>query len=207
MDEVTKKDYYDLKARGLCVRCGKNKAREGRVMCSTCAEKVNAYRTESIEWAREHNVCPKCMKNKLFGDEKTCPECLANQYARNRRSVIKLYETSHNQYVLRMKRKKEQGICRSCNNKIAEGHTYCSKCLTKKRERSKHDRLIKGHDGIDRSERYYYGLCYRCGEPLDTDKRLCSKCCSNVVKNFKGIRGTNTYWKVSNRLLGGAMNG
>lgn len=169
-------------------------------MCSACAEQSKEYQRENREWAKAHKICPRCMKNRLFGNEKTCPECLADSYIRNQQSVARLYGTQHEQYVLRMKQKKEQGICRSCGKKAAEGHTYCLECLLKRRGRWRDYQRERGNF-IPRSERRSYGLCYRCGQPLDTDKGLCSKCSESVAKNFKGIRSTNAYWRYDNDLL------
>ena len=160
---------------------------------------------------KKQGFCPRCGKNKLWGDEKTCPECLADASIINRRSREKHYGSQHNYYVTDITRLKAEGLCRGCRKyKVMEGHTYCIACLVKKRERSKRDRLFKsGSDGIDRSERPSYGMCYTCGQPLDTDKRLCSKCSEQRAKNFKGIRGTNAYWRNDNAqlTLGGVLRG
>jgi len=144
-----------------------------------------------------------------MGDEKRCPECLAKAYIANIKTRRKHYGSNHDYYVMDIAKLKENGLCRGCRrNKVAEGHTYCMTCLVKKRERDRQDRLKKTGDGLSRSERYSYGLCYRCGEPLDTDKRLCSTCCEATAKNFRGIRGTNAYWQADNkRVFGGAANG
>lgn len=201
--------YYGRKEKGICVDCGKKPAEEGKVLCTECKEKQHAYKNERRKWLKETGYCPKCGINKLFGDEKTCPECLAMCYANHRRYISNRYGTQHDYYVMDMTRLKEKGLCRGCRkNKRAEGHVYCEACLQKKRENDRQRRIRKGGDGIDRSERYSYGLCYRCGNPLDNDdKRLCSDCCEKAAKNFKGIRGTNAYWKSQNRLIWGVAHG
>ena len=208
---MTKKQYYEYKEKGKCVRgCGRD-AREGKAMCQECADKVSKYKRENREWAKKFNLCPRCLKNRLMGEEKICPECLAYAAEVNGRSRKKHYGSDHNYYVMDIARLKERGICRGCRTKkVAEGHTYCITCLIKKRERSKNERLKQTGFGISRSEYFSYGLCYRCGDKLDNeDKRLCSKCSKNVIKNFKGIRGTNSYWRNSNSqlTLGGVLRG
>ena len=177
-------------------------------MCSECAAKVRNAKKADREWAKEHGFCPRCMKNKLFGDEKICPECLAYMYAVNIKSRQKNYGDNHTYYLKDIARLKEQRICRGCRKKkAAEGHTYCKECLAKKRIRRRRDYQRETENYIPRSERRFYGLCYRCGNPNDTDKGLCSECSEAVVKNFKGIRSTNAYWKADNQLLGGVKHG
>ena len=206
---MRKEEYYRYKSLGLCVRgCGR-KAREGKTMCAECAERVRTYQVENRVWAKENGFCPRCLKNKLFGEERICPECLADAAIVNKRSREKHYGSGHDYYVRDIARLKKNGLCRGCRkSKVAEGHTYCPTCLIKKRSRRKRDYQYEIKDLIPRSERNYYNLCYRCGDPLDDiDKRLCSKCSESVVKNFKGIRSTNAYWKADNQLLRGVAYG
>lgn len=183
-------------------------AREGKTMCAECAEKVRKYHAENRAWAKEHNFCPRCMKNKLMGQEKICIECLADAAIINKRSREKNYGNNHNYYVMDIARLKERGICRGCRkNKVAEGHTYCQGCLAKKRIRRRRDYQRETKDFIPRSERRSFNLCYRCGDILDSNKGLCQKCSVDVAKNFKGIRGTNAYWKRDNQMIGGVSHG
>ena len=178
-------------------------------MCAECADKVRKYQEESRVWAKERKLCPRCLKNRLMGEERTCPECLAIASIYNKKSREKHYGTSHDYYVMDIARIKAQGLCRSCRKqKVAEGHTYCPTCLIKHRNRKRKDHQYDFNDFIPRSERRGYNLCYRCGNPLDSDKNLCTACCESVVKNFKGIRGNNTYWKQGNQLIfGGVADG
>lgn len=79
--------------------------------------------------------------------------------------------------------------------------TYCEKCLAKKRifERKRREKNVP----IPRSERYNYGLCYTCGEPLDSDKRLCQKCCERGTLNLKHnkLDNSNHPWRYDNQIL------
>lgn len=52
-------------------------ATKDKVMCCECAEKQRIYRQETRKFLRNLGLCPRCGKNKLFGDEKECPECTA----------------------------------------------------------------------------------------------------------------------------------
>lgn len=205
---MTKEQYYNYKQQGLCVRgCGR-KAVAGKTMCDACAEKGRQYQRENREWARERGLCPRCMKNKLFGDEKICVECLADASIINRRNREKRYGSEHEYYIMDITRLKENGICRGCRKqKVVTGHTYCMSCLIKKREKSRRARQNETKNFIPRSERRSFNLCYNCGNPLDTDKGLCQKCSIAKAKNFKGIRSTNAYWKAENQLIGGVRHG
>lgn len=206
--KMTKKQYNKNKQNGICVRCGGRKAIPGKVMCAECAENCRKYKRDSLKWAKEHKFCPRCMKNKLMGEEKICPECLADAAIKNKKSREKNYGTNHNYYVMDIAKLKESGLCRGCRkSKVAEGHTYCTACLIKKRNRRRRDYQRETKNFIPRSERRSYNLCYNCGNPLDTDKGLCQKCSIAKAKNFKGIRGTNAYWKADNHMLGGVSHG
>ena len=183
-------------------------ARQGKTMCAECAEKGKKYQHENRKWAKSHGLCPRCMKNRLMGEERICPECLADAAIRNKKSREKNYGSNHNYYVMDIARLKERGICRGCRkNKVAEGHTYCSGCLAKKRIRRRRDYQRETKDFIPRSERRSFNLCYRCGDILDSNKGLCQKCSVDVAKNFKGIRGTNAYWKRDNQMIEGVSHG
>ena len=205
---MTRKEYYRLKEQGKCVRgCGRM-ARQGKTMCTECAEKVRKYHEDNRKWAKQHNLCPRCLKNRLMGEEKICLECLANAAITNKKSREKNHGSNHNYYIMDIARLKENGLCRGCRKKkAAEGHTYCQSCLAKKRNRRRRDYQNETKNFIPRSERRAYGLCYNCGNPLDSDKGLCEKCSLEKAKNFKGIRSTNAYWKTQNQLLGGVSHG
>ena len=48
-NEESKHSYYWLKSRGICVHCGKNMAREGRVACVDCGSKLAAAEAKRRE--------------------------------------------------------------------------------------------------------------------------------------------------------------
>lgn len=201
---MTKEQYYKAKEDGKCVRCLGRDALPGKVMCEVCANKGKKYREETRKWLKKVGYCPRCGRNKLYGEEKTCPECLANAAIANKKYRQKHYGSDHEYYVMDIARLKEKGLCRGCRkNEVAEGHTYCLTCLIKKRKRTRLNHQYDFNDFIPRVERRSYGLCYRCGSPLDTDKNACSKCCKELVKNFKGKRGANSYWRFDNQFLTG----
>lgn len=180
--------------------CGREKTTD-RVMCEECAEKSRIATQETRKYYKSLGLCPRCGKNKLFGDEKNCPECRAKMYEINKKSKknqnFQQKEKIREYYKKYSKKIKEQGICRRCaKRKVAEGHIYCSQCLIKHRTEEKKRRDL----GIDRSERPNYGLCYFCGDPLDRAGRACKACSEKMKRNLPKKHFENKYWRELNRL-------
>lgn len=88
--------YQERKSAGICVGCGKNPAKKGRVRCFECLIKVSR---SAVECQRRKGSVPRT----LFGDgfhcavcgadvenRKLCDRCLANA----RKAVIKAREAS-----------------------------------------------------------------------------------------------------------------
>lgn len=130
---MSKKTYESRKSKGICVRRGKVKATTGRVMCAECAEKSRIETQEKRKFMRSMGICPRCCKNKLFGNEKECPECAAMMYENNCKSRERRNTYAANYYRKDIARIKSDGICRSCRKrKVAAEKTYCPICLAKK---------------------------------------------------------------------------
>lgn len=198
---MSKTTYETRKSQGICVKCGKVKAIQGKVMCAECAEKQRIYQRETREYLRNLGLCPRCGKSKLFGDEKECPECTAMMYEINQRSRERRNITAMDYYRKDIARLKSEGLCRSCRKKkVAEGHTYCPDCLAKRREQGKEYRRKKNKVDLDRNERPNYGLCYICGEVIDRQGRVCKKCAEKMTKNLPEKR-YNKIWNKDNKLI------
>ena len=169
-------------------------------MCQECADKQKKYLRENRQFFKDNNLCRVCGKNKLFGDEKTCPECLAYMAEVNKKSREK-HGGNSAYYKKDIKRLKENGICRGCRKrKVVEGKTYCEICLEKKRIRSQEYRRRKTVDGLRRSERPAYKLCYTCGSKLDREGRICQKCADIMTSNLPKIHDNKT-WRDDNKFL------
>ena len=200
-----KNTYENRKAKGLCPNCGKEREDKNYVCCQSCRDYQKKYNKETRRFLLDIRICPKCKKNRLFGSEKTCLECLA-EIAEDRRSgKIKRKKYNKQQYLFRISRMKENGICRGCTRrKVESGKTYCSICLQKKRERAKRSLVEKNKiNFIDRHERPSYGFCYFCGNPIDRDGRCCQKCADKMTANLPLDRGgKNEYWRQQNKLIG-----
>ena len=135
---MTRKEKYNFyKSQGLCPRCGKNKAKEGRTYCESCL----TWHKEYIDNLRSKKICPLCLKNELWGDEKNCPECLAKAYEKNREYRDKNRDTLRAKSNMRSKnriiRRKEQGLCTRCGKRNATvGNSTCQMCRYKATEYS-----------------------------------------------------------------------
>lgn len=145
-------------------------------MCAECAEKQKIYQRETREYLRNMGLCPRCGKNKLFGDEKECPECNAKSYEITMRSREKLgkehYNNQHNEWARNEHQKRiEQGICTRCGRRKAdEGYKTCGICRAKTRN---YKRIKYGKP--DRNERAERGLCYFCDNPIKYGYKVCEK--------------------------------
>lgn len=191
------KQTYDFrKASGICVRCGKNKAAENRVMCAECLEKERLRMQENRKALKDMGFCPRCGKNRLFGDENMCLDCRQKMYDYNkqhRNSCSKNY----------IKIRKESGMCIKCGKRPPVfGKTKCAICAAKERIRARNYRMRKGID-VDRNERTGYEKCYFCGEPVIAGMKVCEDCRIRCTKNFPRNGGENEYWRNENKLIRG----
>ena len=133
-----KEKYHFRKEQGLCVRCGKNKAEEGRVLCNNCKAKQSEYYNETRQFFKDLGLCTRCHKNRIFENETLCPECRARRMDYNekfiRENPEKVRATHGLVYRKRRERLKKQGLCTACGKRPAvEGKCRCQICLEKKR--------------------------------------------------------------------------
>lgn len=197
---MSKETYKRRKTQGICVKCGKKKAVKGKVQCFECAEHQKEENRKNRKFYMEHGICYRCGKNKLFGDEKICPECLAENMIACKKWQSKQGGSSE-YYKKKIKILKEKGLCRKCNKrKVEVGKTYCTSCLIKHREESRIYRYKKSKNGIPRNERFNYGLCYICGNKLDTDKKVCESCLKTLSNNLPKT-SDNKLWREDNKII------
>lgn len=192
------KRYNYCKENGICVRCRKEKASLGKIMCESCAKKDNQRTKENREALKGMGICPRCGRNKLWGDEKNCIECRAKMYEYNLTHKTKSTKNYN-------KIRKENGLCIKCGKKPpVKGKTKCATCAAKERIRAREYRMRKGVD-IDRSERPSYGKCYFCGAQIESG-RICGSCKKRVMKNLSFSTGNNS-WREENKIVfGGRKN-
>lgn len=200
--EISSRFYKKRKDNGLCPTCGKPIDREGHY-CKSCAEKHTEYTRETRNFYRENGLCTVCGKEKVFGDEKRCPECRAKCTNRIKLTSeqIKRYYTQHNEYQKSLyEQRKEQGICTRCGKRKAiVGKTQCGICLQKEAERKRR----KSYDKVNiREYRLNNRLCFNCGSPLDSNKKICLKCLEEATEHGKMARNNKSHWwRKDNRLI------
>lgn len=199
--EISARCYQRRKENGLCPKCGKVLDRKG-YYCKECLEKSKDYRNESRRFYRENGICTQCGKHKVPPAERTCPECRAKQQNR-RENITEEQKIRNNESVKRhnnntYRQRKEMGICTRCGKRKAiEGKAKCGICLAKDAEIH---RLKKVSKQDIREYRVNHGLCYRCGEPLDRDGKMCEKCARECRKNLDKSR-EKCHWKSDNKLI------
>ena len=177
-----KRMYHRRKENGLCTECGKP-LDNTYVMCDACRNKVNVERTELRKWYQQNGVCPRCRKEKLYGDEKQCLSCNEKAYVkivpnRNREH----YNETHREWSRRTHHEAiEKGICTRCRKRKADhGRKTCGICREKERTRSR----LKSNV-IPTAERAEMGLCYYCCEPVKPGYKVCPKCYDRCVAASK----------------------
>lgn len=187
--------------QNLCQNCGKPLDRDG-FYCIQCRKGITDYNTETRHFFQSIGICPRCKKNKLYGDEKNCPECAANQYINTMRSRARLgkehYNKTHAEWAKQeYQRRSENGICTRCGKRNAmKPYKTCGICTAKERERKR-----TKYGKPDRSERYKQGLCYFCDNPVKDGYKVCEKHyqmnieklkCDNVRENIEKLKKTNS---------------
>lgn len=161
------------KSNGLCRYCGRPLDREG-TSCRSCCDKRNESTNKMRSKRMSQGLCPRCGKNKLFGDEKRCIECTyyESQITSSGRDR-ETYNKNHREWE---KRKNEElrakGICYRCKKRKAEyGFKTCCIC------RQKNAKYYQAkYSKPDRAENQYSkGLCFFCDNPLKQGYRVCEK--------------------------------
>ena len=170
--------YKERKENGQCVKCGEKNDSSG-VFCTACKEKDNKNKRDNYGFYISIGICPRCHKEKLYGDERACLLCNAERYGRQlnrdkehckeirRKSGRKIYAESS-----------AKGICVRCNKrKAVEGQKRCRLCIEKTNAYRRSRR-----EGVPRKLRPEVGLCYHCGNPVEEGQRVCTKCHEKIVE-------------------------
>ena len=169
--------YKERKESGLCVKCGKENDTSG-VLCSRCKDCGNKSQRMGYSYYIGIGICPRCKKEKLYGDERVCLTCSADRYGRqlnrdrdranevHRKSARKIYAESS-----------AKGICTRCNKrKAVEGQKRCKMCIERRNEYRRSKR------GIPRRLRPDFGLCYLCGDTAKEGQKVCARCHESITQ-------------------------
>ena len=168
--------YQRHKTAGICPNCKKEPAATGRVQCEKCTEQHKQER----EYLISHKICRQCRNEDAEPNRLLCWDCAekARQRGQAYRSNMTADEREKQKVYNRIYSKNrrinriEKGICIRCGQrKMRFGIQLCIDChirLKRYKESKKPDTLL-------RNERPDYGLCYICGNPSASDKKLCEK--------------------------------
>ena len=66
----------ERKANGLCIYCGKNPPKNGRMGCESCLRKKHDDYLASRKFYLSIGICPVCHKQKIAEGHKVCADCL-----------------------------------------------------------------------------------------------------------------------------------
>lgn len=142
---------------------------------------------ELYEWYKEHHICPQCGSNRAAPNRVRCEECLVKNAETSRKQREKSSEdtrikrkTRHRTYLADLRKsRKEKGLCIWCGKpQTATSTCFCLECKIKNQKNND-----KRKSGIERSERPAYGLCYRCGTPINGGS-LCEKCLQESISHL-----------------------
>lgn len=133
----SKKLYEKRKANNQCVNCGAIlRGRRGKTLCCKCSDKHIKYLNASIIFYKEYGLCPRCGKNKLFGNERNCPECRAQQTNYRNRFLAEnpdYKESVRKKSKDRYSYRKEHNLCVDCGVPISGKYATCDKCRFKRK--------------------------------------------------------------------------
>ena len=189
-------------AEGICTRCGKRPAEEGRSSCEPCLEKRRASdrvryaagkaqglkyggadpvakrkaaRTKSKrnQKARlEAGLCIRCGKQPPVEGGTTCVPCREKRQAAERR-----------QYAER----RAAGQCTRCGGPVHDGLSRCARCAVIE-EASKCPERKNARSRELYAERRAQGLCTTCGAPSQGASR-CAPCAERSYHRSDHFRG------------------
>lgn len=188
-----KRMYFRRKENGLCTECGKPRDNI-YVMCDACRNKMRVNQNETRKWYQQNGICPRCKKEKLYGDEKQCLECNAKSYEK----VVKSrdrdhYNETHREWSKRTHHEAiSKGICTRCRKRKADhGYKTCGICRAKDAEKKR----LRNVDKITREEKAELGLCYWCMEPVKPGYKTCQRCYDRCVENSRKADRSNHIWR------------
>ena len=138
---------------GICTKCGKEKAFNGRRLCADCLYKENERHRKRVisdeervrrnehkkEWYYDHKangLCVNCSRKATPGMV-YCADC---------RMIMR---RSNEQWAQKSGRKKgydEAGLCIRCGGDRVEGRKLCADCLEKQRESMAYARQFAGRN-------------------------------------------------------------
>ena len=78
--------YHQLKADGVCVRCGKRYSTPGETMCAACAERRAEQHRRDSHRAIEAGFCPRHRTSQIMPGYRCCILCIAKDRHRKQQA-------------------------------------------------------------------------------------------------------------------------
>ena len=200
--ERSRKERAERQAEGMCTRCGKHPAAEGRASCEPCLEKRRAsdrakyaagkaaglpYGGSNIEAKRraarlkskrrqkarrDAGLCIRCGKQPPVEGGTTCRPCREKRQAAERR-----------QYHER----RAEGLCARCGGPVHDGLSRCGPCAVIE-EAGKCPERKNARSRELYAERRARGVCTACGAPSQGASR-CAPCAERSYHGSDHFRG------------------
>lgn len=199
------KSYSEMRAEGLCTKCGKPNPTPDKCVCPECAERRREQKKIRYQYMKRIGKCVRCGKNYAEPGKTICLECSwkasDDYFSKYRERKLEYCKTYDAKRTLDMK---SNGICTNCRKRPADTKSLCVRCKAMFRKSNDAHRM-----DIYRSERVSYGICYICGKkPVMQGKGVCSSCYDVRVEAMKKCNDTrengfNNYWKQENKIIFG----
>ncbi len=200
--ERSRREVKARQAEGVCTRCGKRPAADGRSSCGPCLEKRRAsdrakYRAGKAagklygganaaakrKYARakskrnqkarlEAGLCIRCGKQPPVEGGTTCATCREKRQAAERR-----------QY----RERRARGLCARCGGPVHNGLSRCARCAVIE-EAGKCPERKNARSRKLYAERRARGLCTSCGAPSQGASR-CAPCAEKSYHGSDHFRG------------------
>ncbi|KKL20683.1 hypothetical protein LCGC14_2453000, partial [marine sediment metagenome] len=167
MSPETQSRYDRLQAEGLCVQCAKRPARDGKIVCVTCADKT----TTRYKQRRSKGVCVDCLKVPAKTSRTLCTPCAERRAKRDNPKLAK---------------RQAEGLCIQCGKAPGEsGKTRCRPCLTR----------ANACNAKRRAEKQAKGLCCSCGgnKRARPYRKECQECSDRGVIKHQQRRNSEFY--------------
>ena len=204
--ERFRREAEQRRAAGLCVRCGKSPAVQGRTMCEPCAEERRArerakyakakaagklYGGRNVETRRRigreksarrlaarlaAGLCTSCGKRPSADSGTTCEPC---------REARRAFE--RDRYAAR----RAAGLCGACGGPTLDGGSRCGPCAVRESERRDPEKRNAAARRLY-ARRRVQGLCTDCGEPSHGAAR-CEPCARRSYERSTYFRGMPLY--------------
>lgn len=131
-----------LKKSGICIRCGAEKAAEGRLMCERCLEKKRGEAMKRYKRIRAMGKCVGCGKNWAMPHMRLCLPCKIKYSERHAKNAAWYSSDERKAYAKNLReRYKAEGKCVKCGKPTNGVYTMCDKCRELSKERSRQWRI------------------------------------------------------------------